>query len=215
MSRKRQLMFAAICLASCLWALTVLFAASIRFEHKGMVDMIRNGQQYKQPEKIEEALLSISGAMRIIPCTTELSDDYLLLRAYDADLALSSENEERADLALASMEEAAGQRLGCTPRDGKVWLDLATIVTLHEGFSKRALADYKMSARVAPGESWLAQKRLEFALKFRPMLDQEALTISQADIAVLERAHPNKMTAIKTAAGVASVEALRSMFAQQ
>lgn len=215
MSRNRQLLFVAICLCSSIWVIAVLFVASIRFEHKGMIDMIRNGNAQAEPKRVSEALVKFAGTLRVIPCDQGLSDDYLLLRAYDADQSLNSGDDARADAALAAMEEALGQRLSCTPHDGKAWLDLATVLTVREGFSSRALENYKMSARVAPAESWLAQKRLEFALSFRPMLDQEALQHAQADIAVLERAHPNKMTAVKTAADVESTQALRDMFAQQ
>lgn len=214
MSRSRQLMFMAVSLAACFWAVVVLFSASLRFTHQGVIDVIRAGQQPSVPQ-IQEALANFTGAASVIPCDLELSDDYLLLRAYDADQAFNDTDDAHIDKALFAMEEALGQRLSCTPRDGKVWLDLATILTMHEGLSPRALADFKMSAQVAPGESWLAQKRLEFALKFRPMLDLEALQIATADIAVLERAHPNKMTAVKNAAGVDSTEALRSIFALQ
>lgn len=215
MSRTRQLMFTAICLASAVWSFAVLFPAYVRFEYSGVVDGIRSGKTEKNPNFIETALIHLEGARRFTYCNLDLEEDYQLLRAHMADQALNADNDTQTDQALLRMQTALEDYLACNPRDGKGWLDLSAVVTIREGFSPAALADYKMSAYVSPGESWLAQKRLAMALRVRPMLDQEALEISRADLAVLERAHPNKMTAIKTMAGVDSAEALRAIFAPQ
>ena len=81
-----------------------------------------------------------------------------------------------------------------------------------EGFNKRSLNAYKMSQQVSPGESWLAEKRLLFAVKFRPLFDAPALEAARKDIATLERAAAFRLKNVFKAANVNSVEDLYALF---
>ena len=111
------------------------------------------------------------------------------------------------------MQDELAAHLSCSPTDGKAWLDFATIDIYREGFTPKAAAAYRMSQRVAPGESWLAQKRLLFALQFHDLLTPADIRVAQQDIAVLKRAHPNRMKDVLTDAGIADEASLSALFA--
>ena len=211
MSRLRLAFFAAVCLASFLWASQVFLGLSVRFAHQGLVETIRAGKRVTDEKRIAVALNDYANAVNSLPCNTPLLSDLALLRAYSSDMALES-SEEGGEAALNSMHAALTTQLKCSPRDGKLWLDLANIDTLREGLSTSARAAYGMSAKVAPGESWLAEKRLIFALNFQPMLDDSMRSVAQSDLAVLERAHPNRMTFVQKEAQVESPDALYALF---
>jgi hypothetical protein len=207
MSRLRLAFFAAVCLASLLWASQVFLGLSVRFSHQGLVETVRSGKLVTDDKRVAGAMIDYENAVNSLPCNSSLLSDLALLRAYTTDMELES-SEEGGEAALNSMHAALVAQLKCSPRDGKLWLDLANIGTLREGLSDTARAAYAMSAKVAPGESWLAEKRLIFALKFQPMLDDSMRSVAQSDLAVLERAHPNRMSAVQKEAAVESSEAL-------
>ncbi len=212
MNRNRQLLFALVGGAATVWSLMVFFNASVRFEHGGVITQIRRGEKAPQPAKLEAALIDYGSTVETMPCNLAMVDDLLLLRAYATDQAMREGSPEQSEAALGKMIETLGHKLACTPRDGKAWLDLAIMRTFLEGFGTPALNAYKLSGEVAPGESWIAEKRLIFALSFQSMFDQEARSRAISDLAVLSRAHPNRMTAVEQAANVESPEALKAVF---
>lgn len=205
--------FTVMVVLSCLWAVTALLAYNLRYQHRHLIQDIRAGRQV-QPARLDAAITHYQRILALTPCNAKLYDDLGLLAAYGVDTAMEGEDMDRTDAELAQMQQVLNARLGCMPSDGKAWLDLAIITSYREGLSKQALADYAMSARVSPGESWLAQKRLSFAVKFRPLLDAEAKAVVTRDMATLSHAHPNHMTAVMDEAGVKTPEAFAALFAE-
>jgi hypothetical protein len=212
MSRTRIAFFVVLCAASCVWASLVFLGLSVRFAHQGMVDTIREGGVVKDKKALARAVADYENAITTLPCNTALLTDLSLLRAYGADGAMESPDESNEAEALEAMRAALLAQLSCSPRDGKVWLDLAAIDTFREGFTASARNAYGMSANVAPAESWLAEKRLQFALKFQPMWDDRMRKVGLADLSVLERAHPNRMTAVLGDAQIESPDALYALY---
>lgn len=210
MNRARVGYFGAACVATCVWASIVFLGQSARFEHHGLINAIRGGEPVDDAKHLQRAIQDFENAIRTLPCNSGLSADLTLLRASAADAAGDSDDGD--DAALTGLRDSMVQELSCNPRDGKVWLDLATIESYREGYAKRAKDAYLMSRDVTPGESWLAEKRLIFALGFRPLFDKEAMEVAQADLIVLERAHPNRMSAVVKAAGVETPEQLYAVF---
>lgn len=212
MSRTRVVFFVVLCVASCVWASSVFLGLSVRFSHQGMVEAIREGKAINDKKALARAMLDYENAIATLPCNHALLADLSLLRAYSADRAMESPDENNEAEALEAMRASLLAQLTCSPRDGKVWLDLAAIDTLREGFAAPARKAYAMSANVAFGESWLAEKRLQFALRFQPMWDEPMRKVGRADLAVLERAHPNRMMAVLDSAQIESPDALYALY---
>lgn len=212
MSRARLSFFIGLCLVAGVWATTALWAQYVRMDHRAMLLTIPVDETSLDRADLEEAIADYTRVMRVVRCHTALHHDRLVLLAKRADMAMTAADVNAMDAPLQATQHALAALLACTPHDGKAWLDLATMTTLREGFTDRALIAYQMSARVAPGESWLAQKRVMFALTFYPLFDAKAKTIARADLAVLERAHPNRLTAIVKQSQLESKAALYERF---
>lgn len=210
--RARTACFVFLCLLSCFWALLVLSASSVRFANRDLILTLRAGTVAPQQVQISAAIADYEHVMRLRACDAGLQHERVLLRARMADDAIAAPDAAAADEALKKMQEALKSLLSCMPTDGKAWLDLATVTIWREGLTPDALAAYVRSASVSPGESWLAEKRLLFALKFRPLLPVRARSVALADIRVLERAHPNRITEIIKAAQTESAATLAALF---
>lgn len=211
MSRTRLILCIVLSALAAIWSLGALYAHMVRLQHKEVVTAIRDGEALPDMQQLSGPIAAYHSANHLLPCTLALHEDLGLLLARKTDLALDGADLDQSAQTLDEMRHALIARLSCAPQDGKAWLDLATIDSVREGFTKRALQSFAMSARVAPGESWLAEKRLLFALQFRPLLDAQARTIAASDIAVLRRAHPNRITHVMEMAGVDSPEALHHL----
>lgn len=205
MSPRRLVFFLSLCALCLLWSSVALMVSGTRFEYRNMIEAIRAGEQLPPPQALNDAIGAYTWVMGLSPCNADLHADMALLLGQGTDDSMNDEQADE-DAALARMQDEVAARLACTPADGKAWLDFATIDIYREGFTKRSLAAYRMSALVAPGESWLAQKRLLFALQFRPLLTDEALAIAKNDLVVLKRAHPNRMTDVMKAASLTEPE---------
>ena len=213
MSRPRLIVVLCLGVSACLWVTSVLIVDFARLDHRGLLQAIRNQEVMPPLKVVQAAIADYERGLRYVPCSAALHSERSLLLAYVADKAMASPDMDAADDALARMQEALSAQLACTPNDGKAWLDSAQMLIHREGFTERARSAYAMSAQVAPGESWLAQKRLLFALQFRLLLDAPSRAVVAHDILVLEHAHPNRMSAVMAAAEVDSAEALRDLFA--
>lgn len=211
MSRGRIGFFTALCLLSGLWVVSALTVQYTRLEHRHTLTTIRAGTTPLAKPALRAAIDDYRTALRIAPCSTKLLRELNLLLGQHADNAIAAGQDEEAANALDAMQAGLGKLLACTPNDGKAWLDLAVINSYREGFTPYSLRALKMSAAVAPGESWLAQQRLYFSLKFRPLLDAEAIQIANRDLKVLERALP-RMSAILRATGLKKSEELYQLF---
>lgn len=211
MSPRRLVFFLSLCALCLLWSTIALLVSGTRFEYRNMIESIRAGEKLPEAQALNDAIAAYSWAMGLSPCNADLHEDMALLLGQSTDDSMNDEQADE-DAALARTQEELAAHLSCTPADGKAWLDFATIDIYREGFTKRALGAYRMSALVAPGESWLAQKRLLFALQFRPLLTDEALAIAKNDLAVLKRAHPNRITDVIKRAGLTDEPALYAAF---
>ena len=213
MSRPRLMVVLGLGACACLWVASVLIVDFARLDHRGLIQDIRAQESMPPLKMVQAAIVDYERGLRYVPCSAALHSERGLLLAYVADKAMASPDMDAADEALARMQEALSAQLACTPNDGKAWLDSAQMMIHREGFTERARAAYAMSAEVSPGESWLAQKRLLFALQFRLLLDAPSRAVAVRDITVLEHAHPNRINAVMAAANVDSAEALRGLFA--
>lgn len=202
--------------ASALWAYFAISAQSLSFRHYDLITAIRSGAAEEMPKQaeVDAAIVEYELAVRQIPCNVALYTELALLSAQGVDLAMAKPYTEGVDGYLEKTMDTLAAQLACTPTDGKAWLDYALSGIYREGFTERSLEAYKLSARVTPGESWLAEKRMLFALKFRPFFDKEALAAAQNDLTTLERAHPNRMAAVLKSAELDSADELRVLFAR-
>lgn len=213
MSHARLAFCVVVCLASVAWAVLALFEQSVHINHRELVAAVRSGAKLPLRPTLTDAVARETRALALQPCGMALHRDRLLLLGYQSDAAMLSPDIAAADVVLTHTQAALAALLSCTPMDGKAWLDFAMLRIYREGFTPRAADAYAMSARVAPSESWLAEKRLFFALKFRPLLDAKARQVALRDLEVLKRAHPNRMSAVMKLAAVSSPEALQALFA--
>ena len=212
MSREKLSLWVVLSIISIVWASLALFADLTQRSHRDLVAALGTNPSSITLSDATAAIADIERALRVVPCNMPLSKQRVLLLAYVTDQLMRSGTLQQADDALDQTHVALKNQLSCTPMDGKAWLDFAIVTVHREGFSSAAAQAYAMSARVAPGESWLAQKRLEFALAFRPLLDASARQIAQHDIIVLQHAHPIRMQAILKIAGLESATSLQALF---
>ena len=212
MSRRQVSLFVVLAIAAIGWSAPTLLVQSIRLQHHQLFADMRSGVTPVDPVYVAKAIADYVWVRGLPPCNLAIHRNLVLLSAYQTDWALNVGDIDTADTALDQTNDTLTSLLSCAPADGKAWLDLAMITTYREGFTSHALVAYKMSARVAPGESWLAQKRLEFALKFRPLFDAPATEISRHDIAVLQIAHPIRMKAVLKLAALKTPEELAALF---
>lgn len=210
MSRPRLVFLLLLGLSSLAWSGVILVGQAVRTAHHAAVATVRNHQALAQ-EELLPAIADYQRLLSLFPCRSELVKDVALLLALKADRAALAA-DAASDAALADTQALLAERLSCTPLDGKAWLDDAGVAAYREGFARHALESYKMSAVVAPGESWLAEKRLMFALSFRALFDAQACGIAAQDVAVLARAHPNRMKRVLMASRLDSQEALSKLF---
>ena len=209
MSPGRRVFFLSICALGLLWCAAVLVVSDTRFDYRNLIETIRAGTDAPGAEAVDSAIAAYRSSLRIAPCSAALHQDLALLLGQHADAAQAMDE----DAPLAAMQDELTAHLSCSPTDGKAWLDFATIDIYREGFTPKAAAAYRLSQRVAPGESWLAQKRLLFALQFHDLLTPADMRVARQDILVLKRAHPNRMKAVLASAGIADEAALSTLFA--
>lgn len=214
MSRARLAMFIGLCALSGAWALTALYGQWVRSSHQDLISEIRTGETNPEQATLDNAIGDYERAMALLPCSMAMHEDHLLLVAERSDAAMASPDVVEAGKALEKMQGAIAGLLMCSPANGKAWLDFAMINLFSEGFTKRSLAAYEVSGDVAPGESWLAQKRLFYALQFKDLFTPKARERALSDITVLERGHPNRIKAVMEVAKVDNPEALRALFVQ-
>lgn len=195
-----------------LWSAQVVVTHLVRLDNQPILHMIRNGKKVPNHREVAASIGAYQSALKYAPCNALLHADLALLAAYKADSAMAAPALNLEDAALEAMQQVLVSYLGCTPRDGKVWLDLAMLDVVRQGATPRTLMAYRMSALAAPGEAWLAKKRLEFAITFLPIFSAKELAVVRADLAVLERAHPNNMMALQAAAQVKNKRALYTLF---
>lgn len=213
MSRVRLAGFGPIAVLAVAWATLALLSQSIRSDHRTLLASLRAGTTPLDAAVIDAAIARDQQLLSFAACDMELHQDHILLLSLRTDMALAEADTEQADPWLERTQQALGASLACQPADGKVWLDFATISALRDGFTPRAAQGVAMSARVTPRESWLARKRLFFALNFQPLLDADARAVARADLATLEIGHPIRMKDVLKASGASSKEALYAMFA--
>lgn len=206
MSPRRLVFFLSVCALALLWSAVTLSVSGTRFQYRNVIESIRDGKEPPSAQVLSEVIASYASTMQMAPCNAGLHQDMALLLGQGADAS-------DEDTPLKQIQDELATHLSCSPTDGKAWLDFATIDIYREGFTKRALGAYHMSALVAPGESWLAEKRLLFALQFRSLFDASAMNVAQEDLVVLKRAHPNRMGEVMKVAQVQDEAALYAMFA--
>ena len=211
MSSGRRVFLISVISLAFLWSAVTLLVSDTRFHYRNMIESIRAQDGVPDAEALEDAITAYRATLRLAPCNAALHEDMGLLLGQSADATMAQDNVDE-DVPLARMQDEVAAQLSCRPADGKAWLDFATLDIYREGFTPRALGAYEMSGEVAPGESWLAQKRLLFALQFRPLFDAKALGVARADLAVLERAHPNRMAAVMQAAEIPNKKMLYAVF---
>ncbi len=212
MSSKRLILFFILGVFVLLWSVPVLVGQYVRSGHADVLAAIRAGEPTPDAV-IARTIAEDEAALRLAPCNLALRSELVLLNAQHVDAAAAAPENADEDVPLARLQHALDEQLACAPTDGKAWLDEAMIGIYRGGITPQSLAAYRMSARVAPGESWLAEKRLLFALEFRPVFDAKSLAVAQRDLVVLERAHPNRMTEVMKAANVTSKPQLYALFA--
>ena len=199
--------FVVLCMAATIWSVLALSAQYVRLEYGGLISAIRSGTSTAEQLKVDKAIAHYESITRIVRCNAQLQRELALLSIYGADIA-----DAEVDTYLGKTLHTLSSLLSCMPTDGKAWLDYATLNTTREGFTGRSLAAYKMSQRVTPGESWLAEKRLLFALKVRPLFDAEALKAATSDIDTLQRGHPMRILAVLKEANLKSADDLYALF---
>lgn len=207
----RNIFFVVLAISSCIWAAMAITAQYVRLEHRSLIAEIRQNTAVVTLPELDTAIAKYEHALQFVPCNAGLYKDISLLTAYGTDIAMA-QNMEDDNYYLAKTLDTLESLVACSPMDGKAWLDIATLNNFYEGFTDNSLNAYKMSQRVTAGESWLAQKRLLFALQFLPLFDKEALAAARSDIATLQRAHPNHLTSILKAAEVKKVDELYGLF---
>ena len=201
-----------LCVAASLWGLLVLYAQYVQLDHAMLITNIRAGSNFSDKQTLKKAIADYDRVIAVLPCNAPLYQDLLLLTAHSADMAMAEPYAEDVGFYLEKTLETLSALLSCTPHDGKVWLDFATINNYYEGFTGRSLEAYKMSQRVTPSESWLAEKRIIFALKFQPFLDTEALAAVRSDLETLGRGAGFRMPNILKLSGLKSKEELEKFF---
>lgn len=211
MSPGRLVFFLSVCALGLLWSFVVFTVDVTRFEYRNLIASIRAGEQPPSRRALADAITAYGSTLHIASCSAALHQDMALLLGARTDAAMSSGTVDE-DAQLQQTQEELAASLSCKPTDGKAWLDFATIDIYREGFTPRALNAYRMSALVAPGESWLAEKRLLFALQFRPLFDANAMKIAKEDLAVLKRAHPNRMHDVMKVVDIGDEASLYAVF---
>lgn len=214
MSTARRTLFAALSLVCVVWSFAALYAQKIRLEHGNLIEQIRGEGSLPDMKVIDAAITSYNHAIDILPCNIPLHEDLALLLALRTDSVMQSPDINAEADALDTVHGALTNLLACSPTNGKAWLDLAMINVYREGFTKRSARAYIMSAKVAPGESWLAEKRLIFILPFVQLLDADGQRTITRDLATLEVAHSNRTDAVIAAAQVSSKAELLGLLGQ-
>lgn len=213
MSVARRSLFVVICAVCCGWAALVFQAQTTRLDAQELLGALRQNKDLPEYPKLSDAIVAYRSATRLRPCDAALTRDLTLLHARASEEALFNADLDASDRALDDAQQTLERQLTCAPLDGKAWFDLAMLNAHREGITVRTLAAYRMSAQVAPGESWLAQKRLQFAITFRPLLDEAALDVVKRDLAVLALAHPMRLDAVMKATQLKSKDELHALFA--
>lgn len=199
---------------SLVWIALAVPSSFVRYEHRALRDAVRPGTPPPEPQALAQAIADYDAVAARGPCHPHLHSERATFRLHAADQAMAAGAVALSEAHLDEAIVALQTHLRCSPMDGGAWINLAMLHVRHEGFGKRALDAYRLSAAVAPQEAWLAEKRLKFALEFYLLFDGEAMGIAQRDIAVLERALLKRQLDFAEETGVGSLENLTNVFAQ-
>lgn len=206
----RLAFLSSLCVAAIAWAGLAIYAQYVQISHAKL--LLTMDSEAPALDVLDEAIESYENALRIFPCSVGLYYDLLRLTSFGADIVMAQPYADESDFYLAKTMEVLADRLSCSPTDSKAWLDYAMLNTYREGFTGTSLAAFKMSQKVAPGESWLAEKRIIFALKFYPLLDKAALQAARSDLTTLDRESQFRINYIVRTYNIKSEKDFRALF---
>jgi hypothetical protein len=205
-------LFLFICTAAAVWSGLVFYTKYVRLDHQTLIQNIKADNGTNDKGALVKAIADYEQTIAFVPCDIALHQDLALLAARGADIAMAEPYGQDTDFFLGKSLDAMASSLSCNPRNGEVWLDFAIINNYYEGFTTRSLQAFKRSQHVTPNEAWLAEKRVIFALEFRPLLDAEAIAAVRSDLATLERGAGFRIPVILKASGLKSPKELVDFF---
>lgn len=196
--------------SAAVWVAATLPFEMIRMKHHRLIDAI----QQKQEVTLSTISMAIEDhtALDGLPlCHRHFFKDLAVLRMAKFQKLEGKESLQQGDTILAKALESIEQHLHCQPKDGNGWLSKAMVHLYRAGFNEQVLAAYKQSAKHAPREGWLAEKRTLAFLGFFSLLDEEGQAIALNDIRVLQQASPVRRRRVRKALEVDSIDTLLFM----
>lgn len=199
--------YLAIALTCCAiaWIASLLPSEYVRLKHQSTLQQAKEGTGIEK-NLIDEAIHDYEAVSKYNFCHGEffkkLSSFYIMQFAQHETENNLTEVDTSLSKALGNIEKY----LECQPKDGNGWLTKAIIHIQRAGFNSDAMQAYKQSAKVAPREAWLAEKRILFSTSFFAIFDKEARAVAINDMKVLQKSSTNRQRKLRKKLGVDSLD---------
>lgn len=201
-------------LAILAWSAMVFTERHYKSKHASLHDLIQTGAVPPQElqSALTQAIADYQTLSSLFPCYRRSDHTLALFQLAAAEFHLTAGDMEQSSGYLSDARESLNRHLGCEPLDAKAWLDYSLVLAEEQGFTDEALQAWKRAAVIAPHEAWLVEERLLLALRFNPLLDDEALQWVERDIATLQKALLRRRNLFLKKTGFQSFEALQDWF---
>jgi hypothetical protein len=138
-----------------------MFWAQLSIERTA--DAIVDGEVFK-PHSLEPLLPAIDQIERSNYCWPEALHNTAVIRLQLAEEAITNADRDAIDLRLGILQDAIHRSLACSPSDPFLWMILAWLDQMRQGFRPEQLTYLRLSYHLGPYEGWIAERRSRLAL---------------------------------------------------
>jgi hypothetical protein len=116
------------------------------------------------PHSLERFLPAVDQIERLNYCWPEALHNAAIIRLQLAKDAITNADRDAIDLRLDVLRNDIHRSLACSPSDAFLWMTLAWLDQMRQGFRPEQLTYLRLSYQLGPYEGWIAERRNRLAL---------------------------------------------------
>jgi hypothetical protein len=117
-----------------------------------------------KPRSLDSLLPVVDQIEKADYCQPEALHNAAIIRLRLADDAIANAERNAIDIRLGALQGAIGRSLACVPSDPFLWMTLAWLDQMRQGFRPEQLTYLRRSYQLGPYEGWIADRRNRQAL---------------------------------------------------
>ena len=117
-----------------------------------------------KPRSLEPLLPAVDQIEKSGYCQPEALHNTAIIRLRLADDAVTNAERDAIDTQLGALQDAIRRSLACAPADPFLWIILAWLDQMRQGYRPEQLTYLRLSYELGPYEGWIADRRNRQAL---------------------------------------------------